>query len=274
MHFGAGYFEGGGTFPETCPLQNLIEVQMAAGPAHRARNQGSKTGTGDLGHVEYDETDFKNRLSDEYKILQDKIDKIGGFRFTIKGWSITAVVAGIGIAGQKGLATGCIVAIGLVVMLVFFFILEHEQVRQSRIFGDRAGRIEDAFRRIRRGKGEEVFASLPVPYLAHELVIARLRERTKGRARGSSLQANTSAAVSGGWRVLREAHINFYAVLIFLSLASLLPQHRAIATHWKEFRQSIGQTWLKAKPGTEELPGKSKEGIIDADATKIKTPSK
>ena len=32
-------------------------------------------------------------MIDEYKILQDKIDKIGGFRFTIKGWSVTAVIA-------------------------------------------------------------------------------------------------------------------------------------------------------------------------------------
>jgi len=41
----------------------------------------------------FDEADFKQRLTDEYKILQDKIDKIGGFRFTIKGWSVTAVIA-------------------------------------------------------------------------------------------------------------------------------------------------------------------------------------
>jgi hypothetical protein len=36
---------------------------------------------------------FVNRLADEYKILQDKIDKIGAFRFTIKGWSITVIIA-------------------------------------------------------------------------------------------------------------------------------------------------------------------------------------
>ncbi len=31
------------------------------------------------------ETEFVDQLEGEYKILQDKIDKIGAFRFTIKG---------------------------------------------------------------------------------------------------------------------------------------------------------------------------------------------
>lgn len=41
----------------------------------------------------FKEDKFRRRLTDEYKLLQDKIDKIGGFRFTIKGWSVTAVIA-------------------------------------------------------------------------------------------------------------------------------------------------------------------------------------
>src|SRR6267154_5661686 len=39
------------------------------------------------------ETEFVDKLENEYKILQDKIDKIGAFRFTIKGWSITVILA-------------------------------------------------------------------------------------------------------------------------------------------------------------------------------------
>lgn len=32
------------------------------------------------------ETEFLDKLENEYKILQDKIDKIGAFRCTIKRW--------------------------------------------------------------------------------------------------------------------------------------------------------------------------------------------
>jgi hypothetical protein len=38
-------------------------------------------------------------MMDEYKILQDKIDKIGGFRFTVKGWSVTITTAALAAAG-------------------------------------------------------------------------------------------------------------------------------------------------------------------------------
>lgn len=43
---------------------------------------------------------YGRRIADEYKLLQDKMDKIGTFRFTIKGWAI----AGIGIASTAAFA--------------------------------------------------------------------------------------------------------------------------------------------------------------------------
>jgi hypothetical protein len=227
---------------------------MTARPAQPVTHPEPKKDIREHTFAVFDESDFKNRLSDEYKILQDKIDKIGGFRFTIKGWSITAVVAGIGIGGKSGLATACVVALGLVVMLFFFFSLEHEQVKQSRLFGNRARQIEDAFRRIRRGKGEEVFASFPVPYLAHDLVLAKVQERSKSRGSGSSLPTNPSEQGNTRWRSLKEAHIGLYAVLIILAVASLLPQHRAIVTHWREFKQSLGYTPPQPKSEPVELP--------------------
>ena len=94
----------------------------------------------------YDEDEFKKRLTDEYKILQDKIDKIGAFRFTIKGWSVTAVVAASAAgAASKSLSTVLTLSGGLIVMLIFFFFLEYEQVLLSRLYAARAGSIEDAF---------------------------------------------------------------------------------------------------------------------------------
>jgi hypothetical protein len=212
---------------------------MTMPEAQSAQDQGPDEGISRKRPGSYDEADFKGRLSEEYKILQDKIDKIGGFRFTIKGWSITAVVAGIATAGGRGLATSCTVTLGLVLMLIFFFILEHEQVRQSRLFGDRAGRIEDAFRKISRGKGQEVYASLPVPYLAHELVRARLQKNSKSRTSQTPTPDNPSARGAEKWRTLGQAHVGFYLALILLAVASLLPQHRAIGKYWSEFTQTI-----------------------------------
>jgi hypothetical protein len=83
--------------------------------------------------------DFRKRLTDEYKILQDKIDKIGAFRFTIKGWSVTAMVAATAGASAAGrLLLVATISLGLAAMLVFFFLLEVEQVRLSWLFGNRA----------------------------------------------------------------------------------------------------------------------------------------
>src|SRR6266849_962940 len=100
------------------------------------------------------EKDLVGRLADEYKILQDKIDKIGAFRFTIKGWSVTVVIAaGAAGANTQSLLAALTLSVGAAVMLWFFFQLELEQVRLSRLFGYRAGRLEEAFRKIDLGKG-------------------------------------------------------------------------------------------------------------------------
>src|ERR1017187_2044080 len=137
----------------------------------------------------YDVGSLKGRLSDEYKILQDKIDKIGSFRFTIKGWSVTAVIAASAAASTTGrLTTALTVSVGLVLMLAFFFWLEFEQVRLSWLFGDRAARLEDAFRQIDRGKGKDVHATFRVPYTAHESALAR--HRRKGLLQRESVQAS------------------------------------------------------------------------------------
>jgi hypothetical protein len=42
-----------------------------------------------------------DQMNSEYGILQDKLDKIGGFRTTIRGWSVTLVIASIIAAGSS-----------------------------------------------------------------------------------------------------------------------------------------------------------------------------
>jgi hypothetical protein len=169
----------------------------------------------------YDEAEFKSRLTDEYKILQDKIDKIGAFRFTIKGWSVTAVVAASAAgAASKSLSTVLTLSVGLIVMIIFFFLLEYEQVILSRLYAARAGSIEDAFRRIDRGKGKELRARLFFPYTAHTVVLAGHNQK--------------AMKWPEKWRVYKQTHIWFYIALIgLLALAALAPHYRAISEHWK-----------------------------------------
>lgn len=180
----------------------------------------------------YREDDFKGLVSDEYRMLQDKIDKIGEFRFTIKGWSVTAVIAGTITTSGKGLAIACAISSGLLAMILFFLLLEYEQVKHSRLYGERAARLEDVFRRIAYGKGEDMFRSVPVPYTAHDLVLAALQKKAKGR-RGNSEERKGA----GLWRVVGTLHVWFYIVLMVLSMGPLAAQHKQVAETFESFQR-------------------------------------
>jgi hypothetical protein len=152
---------------------------------------------------EFEPEDFKKRLTDEYKILQDKIDKIGSFRFTMKGWSVTAVLAASAAAGSAmSLATVLTISLGLVVMILFFFSWELEQVKLSRLFGHRARKLESAFIRIDRDRGRSKRAPFPVPYTASEIALG-------GRRRHLAESARFVLRLADRWRVWRQAHIRF-----------------------------------------------------------------
>jgi hypothetical protein len=154
-----------------------------------------------------DKDEYKKRLLDEYKILQDKIDKIGGFRFTVKGWSVTALIAASAAGtAAKSISIALTITIGLVLMLVFFFSFELEQVRLSRAFGRRAKKLEDEFIKIDTMAGH---SPIRVPYTASEILrIAR-----------SKSQGGQSENWKERWRVWRSADIRFYVVLSLLALA-------------------------------------------------------
>ena len=65
----------------------------------------------------------------EYQILQDKLDKIGAFRFTIKGWSVTVTAASLAAATATN-ASALVATLPLFIALVFF-LLEWRQHRLS-----------------------------------------------------------------------------------------------------------------------------------------------
>jgi hypothetical protein len=213
----------------------MASPPVGPNPPHPLPESGDRP----LARATFDPDELKGRLSDEYKILQDKIDKIGAFRFTIKGWSITAVIAAAAASSGKGLYTVSIISAGLVLMLLFFFSLEYEQVKWSRLFGNRAGRIEDAFRKISRGKVIEVSEALPVPFIAHELVLAGRPTTARGRVQRFPNLRGAFSAWFDKWRLCRQAHIFFYLILIGLALASLLPHHEAIEAYYRLLREKL-----------------------------------
>jgi hypothetical protein len=195
----------------------------------------------------FDEADFRRRLMDEYTILQGKIDKIGGFRFTIKGWSVTAVIAiSAAAATAKTLLPVLALSIGLFFMLSFFFHFELEQVRLSRLFGNRARELEDCFYAIDRNKGKTTSSPIRAPYSAQEIVQARYRQKLLAKQ-----QSRKSRDLRDHWRrwtqylrVLKQADIHFYAALIVLSFVlPLAPRHEVIRWHlervWNKYHQSL-----------------------------------
>lgn len=121
------------------------------------------------------------QMNSEYRILQDKIDKIGGFRFTIRGWSVTLVIASIIAAGSsKGVSP---YVLGLLFLFIYaLYAVERKQNQYGLAFGDRALHLERRIREELRShsQGDPVVGFYPG--IAHHLHSAR-RRQTVGAVR-------------------------------------------------------------------------------------------
>jgi uncharacterized membrane protein len=109
------------------------------------------------------------RFSFEYQILQDKIDKIGAFRFTIRGWSVTLVAATIFTFDSKAsMPPKGLFLLGLFVLS--FFLLEHKQNTLQGLYQDRVFQIEKELWRISRTDADPSDSSEGLaPRIAHML---------------------------------------------------------------------------------------------------------
>ena len=159
------------------------------------------------------ETEFVVRLSDEYKILQDKIDKIGAFRFTIKGWSITVILAAVFASTATDAMPAWLLFIALFAFLALFFLYEKQQTNLRYKFGQRCLQIEAVVSRLLRNAAEEAgdsvigssFLDLQyVPGIGHHVGRQRHRHRRRRRKQWSHLQS------------LLEADFGFYLVQLAL----------------------------------------------------------
>lgn len=207
----------------------------------------------------FDEGEFRHRLADEYKMLQDKIDKIGGFRFTIKGWSVTAVIAASAAgASAKSLLSVLTLSAGLAFMLYFFFRFELEQVKLSRLFGDRLRKLEDNFRVLDRNKGRTATAPIWAPFTAHEIVQARYVERLRAQQHSKSSRSITSFwdQWTRSWRIHKQAHVGFYLLLVVLAFVlPLLPRYRDIWMHVRQWRNNTQHSAPATPNPTSGFPG-------------------
>jgi hypothetical protein len=185
----------------------------------------------------FDEAEFRRRLADEYKLLQDKMDKIGGFRFTIKGWSVTAVIAASAAgSASRSLLTVITISVGLAFMLLFFFRFELEQVKLSRLFGDRVRTLERTCKVLDRSKGTTARAPIVVPYIAHEIGQAKYKQillAAEASRRPFKIGEIWDTWVKR-WQVFKQADIFFYVVLIALTFCPLLPRYHAIYDRLKQ----------------------------------------
>lgn len=110
-------------------------------------------------------------LLHEHSMLQDKIDKIGGFRFTIKGWALTLNTGTLVAAFATSLnRTMGILLVSVLVLLLW--LLERRQAKLTELFQRRTLRIETRIMRrlgslgVRRAE----FATLICcPGIANEL---------------------------------------------------------------------------------------------------------
>lgn len=158
------------------------------------------------------EAAFVDQLENEYKILQDKIDKIGAFRFTIKGWSITVILAAVFASASTVKIPAWLWLVSLLGFLALFFRFELEQITLRHKFGKRCIAIENAISRVLRTvatrTGDAIVRTSFVKLRAVPGITNQLQKRSVGP---DSEEWST-------WRAFWEADILFYAALGFLTL--------------------------------------------------------
>ncbi len=158
------------------------------------------------------ETEFVDKLENEYKILQDKIDKIGAFRFTIKGWSITVILAAAFASASTAKIPAWLWLVSLFGFLALFFLFELEQTTLRHKFGQRCILIESAITRVLRTAA----TSSDDTIVRAQFVKLRFVPGITNHLRKKS--ASPDFEKWSRWRAFREADVLFYAALCFLTL--------------------------------------------------------
>lgn len=173
-------------------------------------------------------------LMREYQILQEKIDKIGEFRFTIKGWALTLDTGTVLAAFATSLDRCFAILLLLCVVLALWF-LELRQIRLTEIFQNRAFRIEKAIMRRLTSHGlrrADVALLMKVPGIAAEIrtpledrAFSAVRRRPQWRRWLFRLRIVNTLRRSEWRRKLRDSDLSFYLVIWVIAALFLWFQH-------------------------------------------------
>ena len=158
------------------------------------------------------ETEFVDKLENEYKILQDKIDKIGAFRFTIKGWSITVILAAAFASASIAKIPAWLWLVSLFGFLVLFFLFELEQTTLRHKFGQRCILIESAITRVLRTAATSSHDTIVRTQFVKLRFVPGITNHLRKKSAGSDFEKWSR------WRAFREADGFFYAALGLLTL--------------------------------------------------------
>jgi hypothetical protein len=177
-------------------------------------------------------------LMKEYAILQDKMDKIGGFRFMIKGWALTLNTGTLVAAFATSLTPRPAVLL-VCILLVSLWSLEYRQLKLSDIFQDRALRIENAIgRRLEdHGLRRIDFVTLRrIPGIANELrnpfdhrrpdriTTSSLSRRSKKSAMFMNSRPILAFRRSALRRRVMQSDVIFYLLLLVISALFIYSQ--------------------------------------------------
>jgi hypothetical protein len=157
------------------------------------------------------ETEFIDKLENEYKILQDKIDKIGAFRFTIKGWSITVILAAVFASASTVKIPAWLWLVSLLVFLILFFLFELEQTTNRHKFGQRCILIESAITHVLRTAATRSSDTIVRTNFVKLRSVPGITNHLRKRSAGSDFKRSR-------WRAFRDADGFFYAALCLLTL--------------------------------------------------------
>lgn len=149
-------------------------------------------------------------LWDEFKLLQDKIDKIGTFKFQIKGWAATLVLAAL--IGSRLADAPWYAALLLIPAIFLFLVLEEDQSLRGTQYGLYARELQN---RIKAIQGIRDIERHP-PLTCERSLLPKSADLNRIRRRSGLvwlMGGNASAALF----LVRHSSLLFYLLLALLS---------------------------------------------------------
>lgn len=159
--------------------------------------------------------DYFTTFLEEYKVIQSKIDKIGEFKFRIKGWSITLVIGLIAsVYANKVSADILLVAL----FLPFpFQCLEIEQDQYTIALGNRAMLLEKIMDRLTFVRDESINKKNAIDIKA--LAAVQGSPRTAVTLRNTSRQPFSNFLHT---KLPLKSHLFYYFQYLFIIASELL----------------------------------------------------